>query len=101
MSEPVKPGSSGFQTHHAEDVTGARAVSQPSASADRSGPTQQQADNTNDEMARRMEERRLSRPERRSGVSKPVTPERRLVCAYCFQRGDHPTPAHCLRALER
>jgi hypothetical protein len=62
---------------------------------------QRQADKTNDEMARQMEERRLSRPERRSGASVPVTPERRAVCAYCFQRGDHPTPAHCLRALER
>jgi hypothetical protein len=63
--------------------------------------TQQQANNTNDEMARRMEERRLSRPERRNEASPPAKPERRTICAYCFQRGDHPTPAHCLRALER
>jgi hypothetical protein len=100
MSEP-KAKSSLFQNARVDDVTGSATVDRHSAADDRSGPSQQQADNTNDEMARQMEERRLSRPERRSGAGVAVTPERRTVCAYCFQRGDHPTPAHCLRALER
>jgi hypothetical protein len=27
--------------------------------------------------------------------------DRRRICGYCYQRGDHPTAAHCMRALER
>ena len=62
--------------------------------------TQAEADAINDEMVRRMEERRRERPDRRE---RPVArvPDRRRTCSYCYQPGDHPTPAHCLRALER
>ena len=46
--------------------------------------------------------RRRAHPDRRhSDSSRTPTNERRKICGYCFQRGDHPTPAHCLRALER
>jgi hypothetical protein len=50
-----------------------------------------------------MELRRQARPDRRKRVesSAPVATERRRICAFCYQSGDHPTPAHCLRALER
>ena len=56
----------------------------------------------NDEMVRRMEERRQQLPERRQARGTGTGPiERRRTCAFCFQPGDHPTPAYCLRALER
>jgi hypothetical protein len=56
-----------------------------------------------DQMVRDMELRRQARPERRQrGEARtPVSNERRRTCAFCFQPGDHPTPTHCLRALER
>ena len=51
----------------------------------------------------RMELRREALPEQRdaSRSDAPVVKERRQMCAFCSQRGDHPTPAHCLRTLER
>jgi hypothetical protein len=55
----------------------------------------------NDRMVRQIEQRRQLRPERRVSPSRPVAIERRRTCSYCYQPGDHPTPAHCLRALER
>jgi hypothetical protein len=58
------------------------------------------ADAINDRMAAQIEQRRRQTPDRRRRASRPVV-ERRLICGYCFQRGDHPTPGHCLRALER
>jgi hypothetical protein len=55
----------------------------------------------NDRMVQQMEERRRERQERRTRP--PVSPsvERRRICGYCFQRGDHQTAAQCMRALER
>ena len=74
-------------------------------------PTQQEADIINDRMVRQMELRREARPERRQrvgtrapagkGPRAPAAKERRHTCAFCFEPGDHPTPVHCLRALER
>ncbi len=51
-------------------------------------------------MARRLTVRRLAQPERSRTVGIPGV-ERRQVCGYCFQHGEHQTPAACLRALER
>jgi hypothetical protein len=62
--------------------------------------SERDADEVNARMAIEIEQRRLSRPDRRL-TSKPFAVERRATCMYCFQRGQHPTPAHCLRALER
>jgi hypothetical protein len=59
------------------------------------------AENVDDEMVRWMEERRALRPERRSVRPSRPASERRRVCAFCYQPGDHPTAAHCMRALER
>jgi hypothetical protein len=58
------------------------------------------ADAINDRMAAQIERRRRERPDQRRSSNPPVI-ERRAICAYCFQRGDHPTAGHCLRALER
>jgi len=56
----------------------------------------------NEQMARKIEQRRRESPERRHRRSDAAPKiERRRVCGYCFQPGDHPTAAHCLRALER
>jgi hypothetical protein len=55
----------------------------------------------NNLMVQQMEERRKARSERRRPRSAPPAEERRRLCEYCFQRGDHPSPMHCLRALER
>jgi hypothetical protein len=55
----------------------------------------------NDSMVRQMESRRQNQTERRSWPSKAVPVERRRTCSYCYQSGDHPTPDHCRRALER
>jgi hypothetical protein len=65
--------------------------------------TQQEADLINERMVRQMELRREARPERRqrAATRAPAAKERRSICAFCFERGDHPTPVHCLRALER
>ena len=57
-------------------------------------------DDVDDEMVRQMEIRRQARRERRRRVAPPAN-EQRLRCSYCYQPGDHPTPAHCLRALDR
>jgi hypothetical protein len=63
--------------------------------------TPEEEDAINEQMARQIEERRSQRPERRRGRGPAPAVERRRVCSYCFQPGDHPTPRHCLRALER
>jgi hypothetical protein len=62
--------------------------------------SQQEADRINDHMVEAMTRRRQERPDRRRSMTTPRV-ERRKICAYCFQYGDHPTPAFCLRALER
>ena len=59
-----------------------------------------EADAINEAMVQAMERRRASRPDRRHSTHTPQI-ERRTICKYCFQHGDHPTPASCLRALER
>ena len=65
--------------------------------------TQQEEATINEQMVRQMELRRQALPEQRktSGSRGAVAIERRRTCAFCCQRGNHPTPAHCLRALER
>lgn len=67
-----------------------------------------EADAINDQMVAAMEQRRRGMPNRREpsaspnpSASRAPSVERRRVCGYCYQRGDHPTPAHCMRALER
>ena len=64
-----------------------------------------EADAINEQMVAAMEQRRQGLPNRRqtSDDRQQRSPgvERRRVCGYCFQRGDHPTAAHCMRALER
>ncbi len=62
--------------------------------------TEREATAVNERMAAQMEERRRERPERRLRSTPPGL-ERRKVCSFCYQSGDHPTPAHCLRALDR
>jgi hypothetical protein len=62
--------------------------------------SEQEANAINEQMVRQIEQRRRERQDRRKRTVTPSV-ERRVVCSYCFQRGDHPTPAHCLRALER
>ncbi|MDQ3348726.1 MAG: hypothetical protein M3545_12240 [Acidobacteriota bacterium] len=54
----------------------------------------------NEAMVQAMARRRQQLPEKRRVVAAPRV-ERRQVCGYCFQHGDHRTPAQCLRALER
>jgi hypothetical protein len=60
--------------------------------------SQKEASAIDEAMARQLEERRKQRPERRQRTA-PVERERRALCQYCFQPGDHRTPAQCLRAL--
>jgi hypothetical protein len=64
----------------------------------------QEADAINEQMVAAMEQRRQRLPNRRQSSDdrqkRPVV-ERRRICGYCFQRGDHATAAHCMRALER
>jgi hypothetical protein len=62
--------------------------------------SEQEADAINDRMAAQIEERRRQLPNQRRQSTAPAV-ERRRICAYCYQRGDHPTAAHCMRALER
>jgi hypothetical protein len=64
--------------------------------------TPQDETTINELMVRQMNLRRQALPEQRqaSGPHKAVANERRRICGFCCQRGDHPTPAHCLRALE-
>lgn len=57
-----------------------------------------EANAINEAMVRQIEERRKERPERRQRAT-PVQRDRRALCSYCFQPGDHRTPAQCLRAL--
>jgi hypothetical protein len=63
-------------------------------------PSEQEANALNEKMVRQMELARQQRPERRQERVATAN-ERRRICSFCFQPGDHPTPAHCLRALER
>jgi hypothetical protein len=64
--------------------------------------TERQATSVNDEMVRQIELRRLAQPERRKRVDGAVrTQERRRICSFCHQPGDHWTAAQCLRSLER
>jgi hypothetical protein len=59
-------------------------------------------DETADEqMATQMAQRRPLAPLPDTTRQRAAAAEGRRVCAYCHQPGDHPTPAHCLRALER
>jgi len=63
--------------------------------------SEREADAINEEMVAAMERRRgMPNRRQRSSVRQPSA-ERRRICGYCFQRGDHPTAAHCMRALER
>jgi len=62
--------------------------------------THQKADAINEAMVVAMNQRRLQRQERRQ-VARPASVERRRICSYCFQPGDHGSPAACLSALER
>lgn len=70
---------------------------------DESSLSDHEANAINEQMARAMAERRRSQPERRSPRNAAATPklERRRICGFCYQPGDHPTAAHCMRALER
>ena len=65
--------------------------------------TPQDETTINELMVRQMELRRQALPEQRQAARSPapIANERRRICGFCSQRGDHPTPAHCLRALER
>ena len=64
--------------------------------------TPQEADAINEQMVRQMELRRQTRPERRQRAARAQgASDRRRICAFCWQPGDHPTPDRCLRALER
>jgi hypothetical protein len=60
-----------------------------------------EADAINDQMVAAMERRRGLPNRRESSTVRQPSAERRRICGYCFQRGDHPTAAHCMRALER
>jgi hypothetical protein len=71
------------------------------AAMDERQPTEQEAESINEQMAASMAARRRAQPERRQAGSATPRTERRRVCGYCYQPGDHPTPAHCMRALER
>jgi hypothetical protein len=61
----------------------------------------QDANAVNDRMVQQMEQRRRERQERRTHRAGSPSVERRRICGYCFQRGDHQTAAQCMRALER
>jgi hypothetical protein len=60
-----------------------------------------EADAINDQMVAAMERRRGMPNRREASTGRQPSVERRRICGYCFQRGDHPTAAHCMRALER
>jgi len=68
---------------------------------DHSAASNDDADRINEQMVRQMELRRQQRPDRRQRRTGGPDKERRTICAYCFQPGDHQSPAQCLRALER
>lgn len=59
------------------------------------------ADAINEQMVRQMERRRQQQAERRKTTPPLPDHERRVTCSFCFQPGDHPTPRHCMWALER
>jgi len=63
-------------------------------------PTKSEGDAIDDSMAEQMELRRQARPDRRRRTESR-TLERRRICDYCFQPGDHRTAADCRRALDR
>jgi hypothetical protein len=64
--------------------------------------TEQEAAAIQAEMVKQMERRRMERPERRQRPSAgPLARERRRLCLFCYQPGDHRTAAECLGALER
>jgi hypothetical protein len=58
------------------------------------------ADAINDAMVAAMNRRRRQHQERRR-VAQPAFVERRKICSYCFQPGDHGSPRACLNALQR
>jgi hypothetical protein len=64
-------------------------------------PTTREGTTIDDQMARQLERRRQQHPDRRRATAASSGLERRRICSYCFQRGDHRTVAQCLRALER
>ena len=68
---------------------------------DHSAASNDDADRINEQMVRQMELRRQQQPDRRQRRTGGPDKERRAICAYCFQPGDHQSPAQCLRALER
>lgn len=76
---------------------------QPILASDQRAVTAAEAGAIDERMVREMERRRQAQPERRQGLgsSLPRADERRRICAFCHQTGDHHTPAQCLRALER
>ena len=53
-----------------------------------------------DRITAEIAQRRRELPDQRH-APKPPAFDRRTICGYCFQRGDHPTGVHCLRALEQ
>ena len=60
------------------------------------------AEAINEQMVRQMELRRREQPDRRHrGASAAPAKERRAICSYCFQHGDHRSPVQCLNALDR
>jgi hypothetical protein len=63
-------------------------------------PGDQEAESVDDRMAAELERRRQQRPDRRR-AARSVSSDRRRVCGYCYQSGDHRTVQQCLRALER
>jgi hypothetical protein len=62
---------------------------------------EREADAINEQMVAAMERRRGLPNRRETSTVRQPPVERRRICGYCFQRGDHPTAAHCMRALER
>ena len=64
--------------------------------------TDRDADAINEAMVKQMELRRQERPERRQrAAARPEGGERRRICSFCYQPGDHRTAAQCLGALDR
>jgi hypothetical protein len=56
----------------------------------------QERTDADDEMVRQMERRRHARPERRLRTMARAN-ERRRLCSFCYQPGDHPTAVYCRR----
>jgi hypothetical protein len=90
----------------------------PSQGPRANGPDDKASDYMNDEnrlgadevrisahMAGQIHARRQLKPERRQeahwgGNERPEL-DRRVICDYCLQPGDHPSVVHCMQALER